>query len=157
MEQDFGYDLFSPAPNSRRAMALCLAMVVAADGRFSGDELEFLLTEALPRLNQLGDERAHARRLKPQSQLFIREFRSIHAACVAAIGERGIPDDQFVARVLATVTEPDYRERLFDLMLQTACSDGLDREREAGLLRYCLETWGLEPDRWAQLKADAQA
>lgn len=152
-----GQDLFSPAPNSRRAMALCLAMVVAADGRFSDGEESFLEQEALPALNELGDERAHARRLKPQSPVRIHEFRVIFEACVAAIGPHGVPDDQFVSRVLASVTEPEYREKLFSLMVATAGSDGLDWSREAGLLRYCLETWGLEPSRWPQLETGASA
>lgn len=143
MQTDTGYDLFNPAPNSRRAMALCLAMVVAADGRFTEAESEHVLTVALPAINKLGDERAKARRLKPQSLVRIHEFRSIYAACIAAIGAQGVPDEQFVARVLATVTEPDCRERLFELMLQTARSDGLDPGSELGLLRYCSVTWGL--------------
>ncbi len=138
-------------------MALCLAMVVAADGRFSTGEEGFVEREALPALNRLGDERARARRLKPQPPVRIHEFRVIYDACVAAIGARGIPDDQFVARVLASVTEPEYCERLFALMVETASSDGLDWSREAGLLRYCLETWGLEPARWPQLDEGAKA
>ena len=40
MTGEDGKDLFSPAPNSRRAMALCVAMLVAADGRFSPGEEE---------------------------------------------------------------------------------------------------------------------
>lgn len=154
---DASYDLFSPAPNSRRAMALCIAMVVAADGRFSEAELDHILTVALPALNQLGDERAKARRLKPQRPVRIHEFRTIYKACVAAIGVRGVPDDQFVSRVLATVTEPENRTLLFDLMVRTACSDGLDPSRELGLLRYCTEVWGLEPSRWPQLDIDQPA
>lgn len=157
MRMETGYELFSPAPNSRRAMALCLAMIVAADGRFSESELAHILSVALPEINQMGDQRARARRLKPQRPVMIHEFRSIYDACVLAIGGSGVPDDQFVARVLATVTEPESREQLFDLMMRTACSDGLDLRRELGLLRYCSEVWGLEPGRWAELAADLEA
>ncbi len=157
MSEAGGTDLFSPAPNSRRAMALCLAMVVSADGQLSSGEEAFLASEALPALNALGDERARARRLKPQSPVGMREFKEIFEACVAAIGSRGVPDDQFVRRVLDTVTEREYRTRLFDLMVQTAISDGLDPGREAGLLRFCLETWGLDTARWPQLALDASA
>lgn len=157
MQSDVNYDLFSPAPNSRRAMALCLAMVVAADGKFSDEELDHILKVSLPAVNQLGDERAKARRLKPQSPVRIHEFRTIYTACVAAIGVRGVPDDQFVSRVLATVTEPECRDQLFELMVRTACSDGLDPGRELGILRYCGESWGLESGRWTQLETGLPA
>lgn len=157
MVSDAGHDLFSPAPNSRRAMALCLAMVVAADGRFSKGEESYIAETALPALNRLGDERARARRLKPQSPVTLQEFRLIYAACVAAIGPGGVPDDQFVSKVLGTVTEEEYRAELFSLMLETAVSDGLEPGREAGLLRYSLQAWGLDPARWPQIAMGADA
>lgn len=151
MSTSEGRDLFSPAPNSRRAMALCVAMVVAADGRFSSDEEGFVMQVALPAINELGDQRARTRRLKPQTSLNIGEFRLIFDACLAAIGPSGVPDDQFVSRVLATVTETEYRSALFDLMLRTAIADGLDTTRDAGILRFCLEEWGLDPAAWPEL------
>lgn len=151
MKDADGMDLFGPAPNSRRAMALCVAMLVAADGRFSEHEEDFVRSDVLPVLNRLGDQRARSHGLKPQSPLTAQEFRLIHDACVSAIGPSGVPDDQFVSRVLATVTEQDYRKALFGLMLETAIIDGLDPVREAGILRFCLEAWGLEPGAWPAL------
>lgn len=151
MTSDSGKDLFSPVPNSRRAMALCVAMLVAADGRFSEAEEALVRDEVLPALNTLGDQRAQTRQFSPQSPLAIAEFRLIHDACVSAIGPRGVPDDQFVSRVVATVTEAPYRQRLFGLMLKTALVDGLDPLREAGILRFCLVEWNLDPEAWPEL------
>ncbi len=149
-----GKDLFSPELNSRRAMALCVAMMVSADGRYSGDEEQFVAQEVLPALNELGDKRAKLRGVAPQSPLTLSEFRLIYDACVSAIGPRGVPDDQFVSRVLATVTEAEYRQPLFALMLKTAMVDGLDPIREAGILRFSLEAWGLAPGAWPELLVD---
>ena len=154
MTAEGGKDLFSPAPDSRRAMALCIAMLVAADGRFTRDEETFVLQDVLPALNRLGDSRAESCGIKPQSPLTMTEFRLIYDACVSAIGPSGVPNDQFVSRVLATMTEAAYREPLFALMLKTALIDGLDPIREAGILHFCVEQWSLDAGEWPELQAN---
>lgn len=136
-------------------MALCVAMLVAADGRFSSAEETFVRDEVLPALNTLGDRRALANQATAQSPLTMVEFRLIHDACVSAIGPRGVPDDQFVSRVVATVTEAPWRQALFALMLQTALVDGLDPLREAGILRFCFSEWGLPPEAWPDLAGES--
>lgn len=134
-------DPLSPQSNGRRAMALAVAMIIAADGEYSARESEHVYGRAIGSINTWGALSEKNNSLIIEPALSISEFRTILSACRGHIEKTAGPNEQFVDAVLSLLTEKNARVAALQLMQEAAISDGLDERNEKGILVHAMRTW----------------
>lgn len=118
MSDDELLDLKSLEPGEQLALAALVRLMVRLDGKFTAAEQEALQDLALSmgerRFWQVMDEAAQR-----------------------------LPDDDSIRAAALNVVRPNAREVLYVALLRVAQSDAI-QPREAGLLEWLRESWGLE-------------
>lgn len=136
-------DCFQPQPNGRRAMSLAVAMIVAADGRYTSKEAHHISVRSLSSINDWGLLSEKKYSLKQEPEVTSSEFLLILDACARRIELTSGPDGSFVQEVLAVVTETPAQLATMQLMQEAAVSDGLDERNEKGILVHAMQAWNI--------------
>ncbi|MEM7284406.1 MAG: hypothetical protein AAF438_22630, partial [Pseudomonadota bacterium] len=98
-------DYFRPQSNGRRAIALTVAMMVAADGRYTTKEAQHVSVRSIGAINDWGKRCEEKYALKTEPEMTTSEFLLVLDACARRVELTSGPDDDFVGRVLAVVSE----------------------------------------------------
>ena len=125
----------TPYPdNSPQALLRVLALFIISDGEVADAELDTV--EGLGVLASLGGDR----------ETFARVFDAYCDDLIVHAGTRrrvALADSDWVAAVLAPVTDPAKRRVLAQTLLLVARSDGWFADVELKVVRQVLDAWGL--------------
>ncbi len=125
----------TPYPdNSPQALLRVLALFIISDGEVADAELDTV--EGLGVLASLGGDR----------ETFARVFDAYCDDLIVHAGTRrrvALADRDWVAAVLAPVTDPAMRRVLAQTLLLVARSDGWFADVELKVVRQALDDWGL--------------
>ena len=136
-------DYFKPQSNGRRAIALTVAMIVAADGRYTTKEAQHISVRSIDAINDWGLRCEQKYGLAEEPELTHSEFLLVLDACARRVELTSGPDDDFVSRVLSVLSERAARLVAMQLMQEVAVSDGLDERNEKGILVHAMQSWNI--------------